>query len=92
MLRLSARSRYAEFTQEVQQFQAKYQMDFATFQRLVEARMQAEDCAQEDDVMAWKFAQDAAAYWRQKTEELKRAAGTGTVARRNGCLWDACGA
>ena len=76
MLLLSARSRYADFTQEVKQFQEKYQMDFATFQRLVETRMQ-EDFAQEEDLMAWKFAQDAAEYWRQKTEELKRAAGAG---------------
>ena len=77
MLLLSARSRYAEFTQEVQQFQEKYQMDFATSQRLVETRMHEEDFAQEEDLMAWKFAQDAAEYWRQKTEELKRVAGAG---------------
>jgi hypothetical protein len=77
MLLLSARSRYAEFTQEVQQFQEKYQMDFATFQRLVETRMHEEDFAQEEDLMAWKFAQDAVEYWRQKSEELKRAAGAG---------------
>ena len=81
MLLLSARSRYAEFTQEVQQFQEKYQMDFATFQRLVEARMHEENFAQEEDLMAWKFAQDAAEYWRRKTEELKRAAGAGEAIR-----------
>ena len=52
-------------------------MDFATFQRPVEARMHEEDFAQEEDLMAWQFAQDAAEYWRQKTEELKRAAGAG---------------
>ncbi len=77
MLLLSAQSRYAEFMQETKQFQEKYQMDFVTFQHLVETRMNAEDFAQEEDLMAWKFAQDAAAYWRQKTEELKRAAGAG---------------
>ena len=77
MLLLSARSRYAEFTQEVKQFEEKYQMDFATFQHIIEARMHEEDFAQEEDLMAWKFAQDTAEYWRQKTEELKRAAGAG---------------
>ena len=77
MLLLSAQSRYAEFTQEMQQFQEKYQTDFATFQRTVETRMQEENFAQEEDLMAWKFAKDAAEYWRQKTEELKRAAGAG---------------
>jgi hypothetical protein len=77
MLLLSAQSRYAEFMQETKQFQEKYQMDFVTFQHLVETRMNAEDFVQEEDLMAWKFSQDAAAYWQQKTEELKRAAGAG---------------
>ena len=45
MLLLSAQSRYAEFTQEMQQFQEKYQTDFATFQRMVETRMYEEDFA-----------------------------------------------
>ena len=77
ILLLSARSRYAEFAQEVNQFQEKYQMDFTTFQHMIETHMNEEDFAQEEDLMAWKFAQDAAEYWRQKTEELKRAAGAG---------------
>ena len=81
MLLLSARSRCAEYSQEVQQFEAKYHMDFATFQRLVETRVNEEDFAQEEDLMAWKFAQDAVDYWRQKTEELKRAAGAGEAIR-----------
>ncbi len=77
MLLLSARSRYAERMQEVKQFEAKYQMDFASFQHMVETRLNAEDFEQEDDLMAWKFAQDAADYWQQTSEELKRAAGAG---------------
>ena len=39
--------------------------------------MNEENFAQEEDLMAWKFAKDAAEYWWQKTEELKRAAGAG---------------
>ena len=81
MLLLSARSRCAEYSQEVQQFEAKYQMDFATFQRLVETRVHEEDFVQEEDLMAWRFAQEAADYWQQKTEELKRAAGAGEAIR-----------
>ena len=75
MLLLSAQSRCAEYTQEVKKFETKYQTDCATFQRRIEARVNEEDFAQEEDLMAWKFAQDAANYWRQKTEELKRVAG-----------------
>jgi hypothetical protein len=81
MLLLSARSRCAEYSQEVQQFEVKYHMDFTTFQCLVETRVNEEDFAQEEDLMAWKFAQDAADYWRQKTEELKRVAGAGEAIR-----------
>jgi hypothetical protein len=43
MLLLSARSRCAEYSQEVQQFEAKCHMDFATFQRLIETRVHDED-------------------------------------------------
>jgi hypothetical protein len=81
MLLLSAQSRFAECMQEVKQFEAKYQMDFVSFQHMVEARLNTEDFEQEDDLMAWKFAQDAADYWRQTSEELKRAAGAGETIR-----------
>jgi hypothetical protein len=81
MLLLSARSRCTEYSLEVQQFEAKYPLDFATFQRLVETRENEEDFAQAEDLIAWRFAQDATDYWRQKTEELKLAAGDGEAIR-----------
>lgn len=76
MMLLSARSRYSEFSQEVKQFEEKYQMDFDAFQGMVEVRVNEEDFEQEEDLMAWKFAKEAAEYWRQKIEEVKRAAGS----------------
>lgn len=75
MMILSARSRYVEFRQEVRQFEGKYGMDFDTFQKRVEARVNEEDFQQEEDLMAWKFAQEATEYWRQRVEELEHAAG-----------------
>jgi hypothetical protein len=81
MLLLSARSRYAECMQEVKQFEAKYLMDFASFQQMVETRSNAEDFEQEDDLMAWKFAQDAADYWQRASEDLKRDTGVGETIR-----------
>ena len=77
MVLLSARSRYAEFCQEVNQFEAKYAMDFNAFQRAMEAPMNRENFASEDDLMAWKFAHEAAQYWRQLIGELEHAAGSG---------------
>ena len=74
MILLCARSRFSEFAQEAKRFEQKYQMDLETFQRVVEARVNEEDFEQEEDLMAWKFAIEAAEYWRQKIEELERAA------------------
>ena len=74
MIFLSARSRYSEFSQEVRQFEEKYHMDIETFHRTADVRVRGEDFGQEEDLMAWKFAKEAAEYWRQKIEELERAA------------------
>ncbi|HWR21340.1 MAG TPA: hypothetical protein VN444_05705 [Verrucomicrobiae bacterium] len=74
MIFLSARSRYSEFSQEVRQFEEKYHMDIETFQRTADVRVREENFGQEEDLMAWKFAKEAAEYWRQKIEELERAA------------------
>ena len=79
MILLSARSKYAEFSQEVKRFEQKYQMDFETFQKLVENQTNGEDFEPEEDLMAWKFVTDAAEYWRQKIEELRRFAGFGEM-------------
>jgi hypothetical protein len=75
MLFLSARPKYAEFHQEVKRFEVKYGMTLAAFQGVAEARVNEEDFEQEEDLMAWKFAQEAADYWRHKIEELEHAAG-----------------
>jgi hypothetical protein len=56
-------------------------MDFASFQQMVETRSNAEDFEQEDDLMAWKFAQDAADYWQRASEDLKRDTGVGETIR-----------
>ncbi len=77
MIVLSARSRYVEFRQEVQQFEEKYGMDFDTWRRQVEAREHEEDFQQEEDLMAWQFAHEAAEYWRHLIDELEHAAAFG---------------
>jgi len=74
MVLLTARSRYAEFRQEVKRFEEKYGMRLEEFERMVAQRVDEEDFEQEEDLMAWKFAQQAADYWREKIEELGRAA------------------
>jgi hypothetical protein len=77
MLLLSARSKGSEFRQEVERLEEKYGMEFETFQRQNEAQMNQEDFEHEEDLMAWKFAHEAAAYWRRRVEELEHAVRTG---------------
>jgi hypothetical protein len=84
ILFLSARSKYAEFQQEVKRFEEKYAMNFAAFQRMVSTRVNEEDFEQEEDLMAWKFAQEAPDYWRHKIEELEHAAGLSEAVSRAG--------
>lgn len=68
MMRLSARSRYAEFCQEVKRFEEKYGQTFTVAQQAVAEKVNAEDFAQEEDLRAWQFAQEEAEYWRQLIE------------------------
>jgi hypothetical protein len=42
-----------------------------------------EDFGQEEDLVAWKFAREAADYWRHKIEELEHVAGFGEAV--SGC-------
>lgn len=81
MLFLSTRSRCSEFRQEVERFEGKYLMDFEAFRAKVEAKENQEDFAQEEDLMAWQFAKEAAAYWEKKVQELERAARPGETVR-----------
>lgn len=68
---LNASQKAAEFTQEIEAFESKYHMPFAKFQ----SRLQSQDeevFEEENDLLAWKFAVDGVAYWREKIEQLKR--------------------
>ncbi|MBI3247456.1 MAG: hypothetical protein HYZ50_13220 [Deltaproteobacteria bacterium] len=65
MMRLSARSRYAELCQEVKRFAEKYGQTLTVAQQAVEEKVNDEDFEQEEDLMAWQFAHEAAECWRQ---------------------------
>lgn len=77
MIILSARSRLSEFSQEVKRFEERYGMDFDAFQKIVTTRVNEEDFAQDEDLMAWKFAKEATEYWQDKIEELEIATRSG---------------
>lgn len=67
---LTASQKLAEFNQECVAFRHKYNMTFSEFEHKIRARTE-EIFADEEDYMAWKFAEEGAAYWRDKVERLK---------------------
>src|SRR5687768_8869286 len=77
MVRLSARARYAEFSQEVKGFEQKYGRTLTAMQQVGEEQVNEEDFEREEDLMAWQFAQEAAEYWRRMIEKLEYAVGAG---------------
>ncbi len=68
---LNASQKAAEFAQEIEAFERKYHMPFAKFQSRLQSQNE-EVFEEEDDFLAWKFAVDGAAYWREKIKQLKR--------------------
>jgi hypothetical protein len=74
MLLLSAKAKRAQFLSEMERFEAKYGMGFEAFVKKVNARRVEEVFDEEDDLMAWRFAKEAAEYWELKVKELGRAA------------------
>ncbi|MFQ5708614.1 MAG: hypothetical protein ACE5HO_14250 [bacterium] len=68
---LNASQRAAEFTQECEVFEAKYNMSFQQFEQKLQSRDE-EVFEQEDDYLSWKFAIEGAAYWHEKIEQLKQ--------------------
>jgi len=67
---LNASQKLAEFQQECAAFQSKYRMAFSAFEKKIEAETE-ENFGEEEDYMAWKFAEEGMVYWREKVERLK---------------------
>jgi hypothetical protein len=68
---LNASQKVAEYEQENQFFQRKYNATFSEFEREIQSSNE-EVFEQEDDYMAWKFVVEGLAYWQEKVEELRR--------------------
>lgn len=67
---LNASQKLAEFKQECAAFESKYRMRFSAFENKIAADAE-ENFGEEEDYMAWKFAEEGMAYWREKVERLK---------------------
>lgn len=71
---LQAKSKIAEYEEEVQSFRKKYNMSFDEFQQKLETTKEDENFDEEEDFMAWKFAKEAIDYWQEQIETLENAA------------------
>jgi hypothetical protein len=67
---LSASQKLAEFSQECTAFRNKYNLTFSEFEKSIKSRSD-EIFTEEEDYMAWRFAEEGVAYWREKVERLK---------------------
>ncbi|NIR48660.1 hypothetical protein GWO43_09500 [candidate division KSB1 bacterium] len=67
---LHASQKAAELAQQSESFQKKYQMSFEDFEKRLRSQ-DKEIFEEEDDYLAWQFAVEGVAYWREKIEQLK---------------------
>lgn len=68
---LNASQKLTEFSQECAAFRHKYNARFSEFEKKIKS--QAEEIfTEEEDYMAWKFAEEGVEYWQEKITQLKR--------------------
>lgn len=70
---LNAASQLAQYEEECARFTRKYRMSLHHLEQRLRRRRGVESFAAEDDLMAWRFAHDAAEYWRPRVAGLRRA-------------------
>lgn len=60
----------AEYTDECKFFEAKYRVDFKSFEDRIQNRVDEEDFEEYDDYMAWKFAEEGRQYYQEQLNEI----------------------
>lgn len=62
--------RISTFKSECEAFEQKYGMNFQLFERKLAQKINEEDFSEEDDYMAWKFAEESRIFLQNKLAEL----------------------
>lgn len=70
---LSAASQLAQYEEECARFERKYAMSLRQFEQSLGRQRRQESFAAEEDLMAWRFAHEAAEFWRPRVAGLRRA-------------------
>ena len=68
---LHASQKLAEFQEECEAFEKKYDMTFSDFERKIRTSEQ-EVFELDEDYNAWKFAHEGMNYWKEKVEQLQK--------------------
>jgi hypothetical protein len=70
---LGAASQLAQYEDECARFERKYGMPLRELEQRLRRERRRESFAVEEDLMAWRFAQDGVEYWRPRVVSLRRA-------------------
>ena len=73
MVLMEAESKVSEYKSEVKKFEKKYNSPLEEFERQIRQQKQAESFEIEDDLMAWRFAQESLDYWKSKLINFEHA-------------------
>jgi hypothetical protein len=76
---LQLSGRIAAFKSECEAFERKYGMNFQTFERKLARKVNAEDFAEEDDYMAWKFAQESRLFLQKQLGMFQKTVDTSLI-------------
>jgi hypothetical protein len=67
---LNLSEKIAGFKSESSFFEKKYQTDIQSFQKRIQKKINAEDFDEDDDYLAWKFAEESKTYLQKKLEDI----------------------
>jgi hypothetical protein len=67
---LNLSRKIAEFKNECEMFEKKYEIDFETFEDRIMEKINEEDFEEEDDYLAWKFADESKSLLKKRLEEI----------------------
>lgn len=67
---LNLSKRISEFRNECEMFEKKYEIDFQAFENRVKEKINEEVFEEEDDYLAWKFADESRSLLKKRLEEI----------------------
>ena len=68
---LNILKKISEFENECELFKKKYKVDYNSFEARIKDKINEEDFEEEDDYMAWKFAEENKKLLKNRLEEIQ---------------------